>query len=107
MVLHGSFNNAFLVGGMKIKLQFQKQTSSCVYHMPPSVETGCWPRSSTISDRRCSGANMFRSFDMPIPMNSLLSRSMATQSHIDSEPILITVSSITCSETFFFFDDNF
>jgi hypothetical protein len=45
--------------------------------------------------------------DMLIERISLLAGSIATQSHINSEPILSRVSSTTNSSTLFFLEDNF
>jgi hypothetical protein len=47
------------------------------YQIPQSVETGNRPDSSTKYDIKCSATNMFLSFDMLVPMISLLSISIA------------------------------
>jgi hypothetical protein len=68
------------------------------YHVPPSVETGCLLYSFIILERKRSTTNMFRSFDIVVAIIPLLSGSITTHIHINSEPTFICVSSTINSE---------
>jgi hypothetical protein len=77
---------------------------------PSSVEIGCLPYSSKrLNRKRLATTNMFLSFDIFIERISLsFVGSIATyQSQINSDPILITVSSTTNSSIFFLLHDTF
>jgi len=71
-----------------------KNLQVCGYQVPPSVETGCWPWIPTKLEINRSAKSIFLSLEILIPRISLLSSSIATQSHINSEPIFINVSSM-------------
>jgi hypothetical protein len=73
----------------------------------PSVDTGCFPYSSTIYDRKRSATNIFRSLDILDLRISLFSGSIATQNQMYSEPTFTIVSSRMYSSIFFFFVDIF
>ncbi len=55
----------------------------------------------------CSASSIFLSLDILIPRIFLLSSPIATQSHINSEPIFIKVSSMMNSSIFFFLSNIF
>jgi len=83
------------------------------YHVtsPSSDETiGCLPYSTIILDKNISRCykHIFLSFDIAIPIISLLSSSITILIQTNSnEPTFIKVSSITYSKTIFFFDAIF
>ena len=102
-ILHSSLYETFLTRGMNMVVEFQK-LHACGYHVPPSVDTGCFPYSSTMSRRKRSATNIFLSLDIFVRRIAWVLGSMAIHSQRSSEPTLICVSSmINC--TIFLFDD--
>ena len=77
------------------------RVSARVHHVLPSVETGCLPCSSTISEINRSATNIFRSLDIRIERISLSFGSITTHSQMYYGPPLIMVSSITYSNFLF------
>lgn len=78
------------------------------YHvLPPSVDTGWFPWAFIRSDINFSATSMFLSLVIFCARISLFSGSIATQSHINSEPTFRIVSSTMYSEILFFLVDNF
>ena len=78
------------------------------YHVPPSVETGCFPWILTMPERNLSDISMFLSLDMDSARICLFSGSIATtQIQMYSEPTLICVSSTMYSDNLFFLGDIF
>ena len=86
---------------------FKKRHACGGYHVPLSVETGCLTYSSMAFDRKRSATNMFLSFDMLCARIRLFLESIATQSQVGSDPILITASSTMNSLIFFLHEDIF
>jgi hypothetical protein len=72
---------------------------ACGYYVPsPSDETECNSCLFTTLDRNRSATNMFRSFDISAARISLCFGSITTQSHINSEPAFIAISSFYIQE---------
>jgi hypothetical protein len=97
-VLHCPFDNAFFILVYKrMKMVNKVQKSTCLWRIPSttlSVETGYFPYSFITLERKRSTTNTFRSFDMSNERISLyIGGSITIQSHINSEPTFIAVSS--------------
>jgi hypothetical protein len=76
---------------------------ACGYQVPPSDETLCFSYMFITWNRiRSATTNIFRSFDMRNERIYLFFGSITIQSHINSGPDFITVSSMTYSLIFLF-----
>ena len=68
------------------------------YHVPPSVDTQCFPWLLIKLSRNLSATNMFLSFEIVSARIYLLFESVATHNQMYSDPTLIKISSIMYSE---------
>ena len=84
-----------------------KNLQAIGYHVPPSADTGCFPWIFITLEMNLSATNMFLSLDMDNERICLFFGSIATQSHMCSEPTLISVSSIMYPVILFLFVETF
>ena len=77
------------------------------YHVPPSVDTQCFPWLLIKPSRNLSATNMFLSLEMDSARICLFSGSIVTHNQMYSGPTLINVSSMINSEILFFLIDIF
>ena len=102
-VLHCSFYQALFKRCMRRWWCRFRYLQSCGYQVPPSDEPWCYPYIFITWNRiRSATTNIFRSFDMRNERICLFFGSITIQSHINSEPAFIIVSSITYSLIFLF-----
>ena len=80
---------------------------ACGYHVPPSVETGCFPWFFITSEMNLSATNMFLSLEIDSARICLFSGSIATHNQMNSNPTLNNVSSMINSEILFLFYNIF
>lgn len=77
------------------------------YHVPPSVDTLCFPYFFTKPFRNCSATSMVLSKEILMSRITFVDSSMVTQTQTNRPPILSRVSSIMNSEILRFFWQTF
>ena len=95
------------VNWKKLSEKYLRKNKACGYHVPPFVETGCFPWTFARPEMNLSAMSMFLSFDIDSVKIFLFSGSIATQSQTYSKPTLSNISSTMYSDIFLLFDDIF